>query len=151
MLPAIAYSIGTFIIAAILTCGYVLTRPIHRKDDMKSWRVLLLMFVLCFTGPYIYIEVMTRWHGPELEHAINASYSELPLNGPMVYYKVRTFTSTNATVMVVANERLDWGGTDHPQVMINLENHGKGWQTVSFKVLNSWRLNTESYVFPVYW
>ena len=151
MLPAIAYSLATFVIAALLTCAYTLTRPIHKKDEFKSWRVMLFLFVFVFAGPYLYLEVMTRWHGKELEPAIKDSYGLLPCTGPMFYYKVRTFNATEATVMVVGNEKLDWGGTDHPQYKITLKKTDKGWKTVSYNVWNSERLNIESYVFPVYW
>lgn len=151
MLPAIAYTLATFVVAALLTCGWVLTRPIHMKDEMRSWRVLLGLFVVTFMGPYGYNEVLTRWHGKELEPAIKASYADLPLNGPMLYYKVKAYSKDKARVMVVANEKLDWGGTDHPEVMLNLEKSGKKWQTVSYRLLNSDRLNKETYVFPVYW
>jgi hypothetical protein len=151
MLPAIAYTLAAATIAALLTCGYTLTRPIHKKDEFKSWRVMLLMFVVCFSGPYLYLEVMTRYHSKELDHAIKASIRELPLNGHMMYYKVRTFKDSKATVMVVGNEKLDWGGTDHPQYQLTLKKEGKEWKTVSYKVWNSARLNIEAYVFPVYW
>lgn len=151
MLPAIAYSLAAFAIAALLTCGYTLTRPIHKKDEFKSWRVMLLMFVLCFAGPYMYLEVMTAWHGKELDSAIKASYADLPVNGPMMYYKVRSFKPEKAVVMVVGNEKLDWGGTDHPQFQVTLKPQDGKWKTVSYKVWNSERLNIESYVFPVYW
>src|SRR4051812_6766696 len=151
MLPAIAYSLAAFVVAALLTCGYTLTRPIHKKDDFKSWRVMLLMFVVCFAGPYLYLEVMTQWHGKDLEHAIKESYGDLPCTGPMLYYKVRTFSDTKATVMVVGTEKLDWGGTDHPQYKITLAKTDKGWKTTSYNIWNSERLNIETYVFPVYW
>jgi hypothetical protein len=151
MLPAIAYSIGCVVIAALLTCGYTLTRPIHKKDDFKSWRVMLLMFVFVFTGPYLYLEAMTSWHGKELDPVIKASYGDLPFTGPMLYYKVRTYNDKEATVMVVANEKLEWGGTDHPQVQLTLEKKGSSWKTKSYKIWNSERLNIETYIFPVYW
>ena len=152
MLPAIAYSLATFVIAAILTCAYTLTRPIHKKDEFKSWRFFLTMFVLCFAGPYLYLEVLTQWHGKELLPAINATYGDLPVNGPLLYYKVRSYGENQATVMVVGDEKLDWGGTDHPQFRLDMVKDTKGqWKTVSYKIWNSERLNVESYVFPVYW
>ena len=153
MLPAIAYSLAAFALAALLTCGYTLTRPIHKKDEFKSWRVMLLMFVLCFTCPYLYFEVLTVWHGKELEPAIRGSFGDLPITdgSPLLYYKVRTYSATEAKVMVVGNEKLDWGGTDHPQFLITLQKDGKSWKTVSYKVWNSERLNIETYDFPVYW
>jgi len=151
MLPAIAYTLAAFVVAAILTCGYTLTRPIHKKDDYKSWRVMLLLFVLCFTGPYLYLEVLTAWHGKELDHAIKEAFPEVPCTGTLMYYKVRSFSDTSATVMAVGNEKLDWGGTDHPQYKLTLENKGKGWKVTSYNVWNSERLNIETYVFPVYW
>jgi hypothetical protein len=151
MLPAIAYCLGCFALAALLTCGYTLTRPIHKKDDFKSWRVMLLMFVVCFSGPYLYLEGMTQWHGKELEPAIKSAFGDLPVNGPMMYYKVRTFDGKKAKVMVVANEQLSWGGSDHSQFEITIEKGDKGWKTTSYKVWNSERLNIETYVFPVYW
>ena len=151
MLPAIAYTLVCFVVAALLTCGYVLTRPIHVRDEMKSWRMFLAMFVLCFAAPYLYNETLTRWHGPELEPALKASYSQLPVNGHMIYYKVTSYGNNKANVMVVSAERQEWGGMDHPQIAVTLEKHGKTWTTTSFKVLNSNRFNKETYVFPVYW
>ena len=140
-----------FAAAGLLTFGYVLTRPIHVRDEMKSWRVLLGLFVFCFAGPYLYNEVMTRWHGPELDKAINAAVPELPVTGNLIYYKVTSFSGDKARVMAVFSEKLEWGGTDHPQYALNMEKEGGKWKTESFKVLNSERLNEETYVFPVYW
>lgn len=151
MLPAIAYTLACFVVAAIMTCGWVLTRPIHVRDEMRSWRVLLALFVLCFLGPYLYNETLTRIHGQELEHAIKAAYSDVPVQGHMIYYKVTSFKGDEAHVLVVSEEKEDWGGTDHPQIGLKLERKGKGWKTTSYTVLNSERLNKEAYVFPVYW
>jgi hypothetical protein len=150
MLPAIAYTLMCFVVAAILTCGYALTRPIHMRDEMKSWRVLLGLFVFCFAGPYLYNETLTRWHGPELDHTINEAAGELPFTN-LIYYKVTSYNDKAARVLAVFSERQAWGGMDHPQVALNLEKKGKNWTTTSYKVLNSERLNEETYVFPVYW
>ncbi|MEA2552648.1 MAG: hypothetical protein QOJ65_824 [Fimbriimonadaceae bacterium] len=152
MLPAIAYTIACFIIAALLTCGYVLTRPVHVRDEMRSWRVMLALFALCFAGPYLYNEVLTRIHGPELEKALKTAYADLPINGGhMIYYKVTSFGGNEAKVLLVSEEKMEWGGTDHPQISLVLQKQGKSWKTISYKVLNSERLNKETYVFPVYW
>ena len=151
MLPAIAYTIMCFVVAAILCCGYVLTRPIHVRDEMKSWRVFLGLFVFCFAGPYLYNEALTQWHGKELDHAIKDAVGELPFND-LIYYKVTSYSGSEAKVLAVFTERLAWGGTDHPQIGLTIDKSSKGtWKTTSYKILNSERLNTETYVFPVYW
>ena len=151
MLPAIAYTLATFAVAALLTCGYVLTRPIHIRDEMRSWRVLLLLFAVCFGGPYAYNEILTQMHGENVEKAVKAAYKETPFQGPILYYKVTSYRGDKAKVLVVAEEKQDWGGTDHPMMTFTLEKNGKGWKTTAYKVLNSERLDRESYVFPVYW
>lgn len=151
MLPAIAYSIGCFLAAAFLTTLWVISRPVHVRDEMRSWRVLMALFVICFGGPYAYNEALTRYYGRDVEKAVKAAYTSVPIDGPMLYYKVTSVRGNNAKVLVVASEKQDWGGTDHPMVAFQLSRSSGTWQTTSYKILNSEKFDRETYVFPVYW
>lgn len=151
MLAAIVYSLGTFVAAAVLTMLWVLTRPVHARDEMRSWRTLLALFILCFSGPYLYNEALTRVYGPEIEKAVQAGYMDVPLDGPLQYFKVTSVKDNKARVLVVAEEKQDWGGRDRPMVSLLLTKDKGKWKSTSFRILNSWRLNRETYVFPIYW
>jgi hypothetical protein len=151
MLAAIVYTLGSFIVASIITFLLVIFKPVHVRDEMRSWRLLLGMFVFCFSGPYLYNEALTRIFGKDMEKAVQAGYMDVPIDGPLRYYKVTKISKNKAKVLVIAKEKQEWGGTDTPMITLNLEKKAGGWRSTSFKILNSERLDRETYVFPVYW
>lgn len=151
MLAAIVYSLGCFVIASVLTFLWAITRPIKMRDEMRSWRVLLFTFGLSFLLPYGYNETLTRVFGDQLQEAIEDGYARIPIDGPLQYYKVTEFKKGKARVLVVAQERQEWGGVDRPMVWIDLVKEEGRWRTDSYKIANSLKFNREQYIFPVYW
>lgn len=151
MLAAIFYTLGCFVLASALTFIWALTRPIKARDEMRSWRVLLGLFAICFGGPYLYNEVLTRLFGPELATAVESGYSRVPIDGPLQYFKVTSYSGDSAKVLVVAKEQQEWGGTDRPMIWLTLVREKDDWKCDSYRIANSAKFDRESYIFPVYW
>lgn len=151
MLTMLFYLIGCAVVSGVVSTVFMLTRPIHTRDETKSWRVIGFLFVLCLAAPYGYVEVMTKLHGKELEAAIKSGYQDSGIDGPMNYYRVKTYSKDTARAIAVGTETENWGGTDRPMVAITLHKDKKGWHAESFKVVSSARKNVESMQFPPYW
>ncbi len=150
MLAWIAYSFLTFAAGMILSFLLALFfgGP-HRSD--KPQRMVLICLVIAMGGPFAYVEVLTQAVGdPAMEHAIKACYHDSPIQGPMQYFKVTTYSGTHATALVVGEERQGWGGTDRPVIQVSLSKDGEKWKADSFKVVCSNRLNKDGLVFPPY-
>jgi hypothetical protein len=151
MLAWIAYSFLTFAAGMILAflLALFIGGPSQRAD--KPHRLVLFCLVLAMGGPFAYVEVLTQMVGdPLFEKAIKQAYNDSPIQGPMQYYKVTTYSGTHATALVIGQEKQGWGGTDRPVIQVSLIKDGEKWKPESFKVVCSSRLNKDGLVFPPY-
>jgi hypothetical protein len=148
----VAFYVGIcLVIAGAVTLVHSLMRPVHSKGESKSWKVLFTVFVICLTGPYGYIEVLTRSVGKDLKRAVEEGYADSGIQGPLQYFKVISYSGNKARVVVVGTERESWGGTDRPVVALTLVKDGSGWHSDSFNVVYSDRLNKDRSTMPPYW
>lgn len=148
----IFYLIACFIVANVLTVLAMFGRPIHTRDDVKSWKVFIWFMVLCVGLPYAAIEGLTRWQGPQMDKAIRSAYSATDVNGPLQYYKVTWYTGEKARAIMVGKEKQDWGGDEKPVLSVNLRKDKDGkWVADSFKSVNWSRKNKDGIVFPPFW
>lgn len=151
MLSIVIYSIGCFVAALLLTTFYVFTRPMHQRDDIKSWRIFFTFFILCFGGPYAWVEGLTRIASKPMESALKGAYYDANLHGKVVSYKLLFTNGDHARAFVIGNEGQGWGLTDQPVVTVQLDRTPKGWKATTYDVLWSDRLNKDGLVFPPYW
>lgn len=122
-----------------------------RTDDVKMSTVYLWTFLLCAAAPYVYVEVQTASKGKDLHAAVEATYSATPFNGEMRYYKVLSCSSNHAHVLLVGDDKADWGGLEHPVLSVNLNKDSSGkWKADKYTVLASGRLNEDRLVLPPY-
>lgn len=151
MIGIIIYLISCFAVAAVLTFIYAMIRPVRNRDELKSWRVLGVMYVFTLTAPYLYAEVMTRLVGANMDKAINTALSEEDLDGQLDYYRVIMYNGKSARVVAVAHEKADWGGTDKPVLALSLTKDGNTWKTDSYKVISRDHDNKDGFTFPPYY
>ncbi|HVL38406.1 MAG TPA: hypothetical protein VM328_03345 [Fimbriimonadaceae bacterium] len=146
------FYLGACLVAAfVLTTLWVLTRPLHAKDDVRSWRMLFILYVLCCLGPYGYVEVMTRVVGTKLKAAVEDSFAGVGIRGDLQYYKVVSYNGRKARVIAVGEERQEWGGTDRPVVAFTMVRKGEDWESDSYNVVYSDRLSRDGTTLPPYW
>ena len=148
----LAFYVGAcLVVAALITLAHSMMRPIHSKGDSKSWKVLFVVFVICITGPYGYVETLTRVVGGNMKDAVADGFAESGLQGELQYYKVVSYAGDTARVIAVAEEKQGWGGSDRPVLAITVKRDGKDWRTDSFNVVYSDRLNKDRSTLPPYW
>lgn len=150
MFGVIFYIGACILLAGILTCGWIVTRPIQSRDEIKSWRTFSFMLVFCLALPYVYFEGATRWKGPEMKKVVEQAYEDAETDGELQYYKVFWLTGDSAKVLAVGTAQLSWGGTERPTVKIHLSKQGDSWKADSYDVLTSDKLNKDGTVFPPY-
>lgn len=151
MIGMIVYLLGCTAVALVLTFLYVIMRPVNSRDELKSWRVLSVFFVLSITAPYIWAEVWTRLVGQNMEHAVNQALDDANIDGDLRYYKVIYYNGKTARVVAVANGKANWGGTDHPVVAVTLDKAGEKWKVASYRVVSSFNMNEDGFTFPPYY
>lgn len=151
MFGLVIYVGGCLIVAALVTFVHSMFRPVASKGDSRSWRVLAAVFVLSITGPYGYVEVLTRSFGKTMKSAIEQGMIDAGIKGPMDYYKVTSYGGDTARIVAVAEEKQAWGGSDRPVVAMTLKKDGKFWHTASFDVIFSDRLNRDRSTLPPFW
>lgn len=142
---------GCFAASIVLTTLWVLTRPLHSKDELRSWRVLFGLFVICCVAPYGYVEGLTRYVGNGMKEVVEEGFEESGIRGDMRYYRVVSYNGTKARVIAVGVERQEWGGTDRPIVALTLLKEGKGWKTDSYNLVYSDRTGRDGTTLPPYW
>jgi hypothetical protein len=151
MIGIILYLICCFIVACVLTVMYVMVRPVSTRDELKSWRILLIMYIVALGGPYAYAEVMTRLVGGRMEQAVTAALDDAGVKGDLQYFKVVYYTGQKARVVAVGKEKAIWGGTDKPVLAVTLHKEGEKWKTDSYRVVNSDNRNQDGFTFPPYY
>lgn len=148
MLGMMFYVAGCFVASAVLTFLLVVLRPIEARDEMRSWRTWLVMFVLTIAGPYIYADGLTRYVGPEIADSVDEAVWEAGVEGRLQYYRIVKFDGEKARVIAVSEEDADWGGTERPVVAMSLGKGKHGWEVESVKVVNSDSRNADGWTFP---
>ncbi len=151
MLGFLGYGIAAFAVAVVLTLLYSLFRPIKKHDDVLSWRVLAVLYVLTLFAPYGYVEVMTRMYGGPMLAAITETSDEATKAGRMQFYKVLKCSGDKARVIVVNKEVSFWGGDERSVMAINLEKANGKWEAVEFNWVTSDQRNKDSVTLPPYW
>jgi len=151
MLGLFFYIVACFTAAVVLTFIYSMFRSVQSRDEYKSWRVMLVFFVLVLAAPYGYNEVLTRRAGNDLKEAVLEGLSDAGVDGELAYYRVVKQTGNTCRVIAVVTENQDWGGTERPVVAITAKKEGKGWKSDTYLVVNSISRNADSYTFPPYY
>lgn len=151
LFAAIAYTGATLIVSAILTCLYLMTRPLQERDELKSWRVMIFLSIFIGVTPYGAIEVLTRIVGGPMADAVESAVDDAGIKGKLNYYKVVWFTGDHARVLAITEEPADWGGTERPVIRVKLEKDGEEWRAVTYDIANSVERNKDGIVFPPYW
>lgn len=151
MIGAIVYILGCVAASLVLTCLYVMFRPVSSRDELKSWRVMGVMFVVSMLMPYGYAEVMSRIVGGKMESAVKASLEDAGVKGDLQYFRVVLYTGSTARIVAVANEKADWGGSDRPILAITLKKDGEKWKSDSYRVVSSFNRGSDGFTFPPYY
>lgn len=151
MLGLFFYIVACFTAAVVLTFIYSMFRSVQSRDEYKSWRVMLIFFVLVLAAPYGYNEVLTRRAGPNLKDAVLQGLSDAGIDGELAYFRVVKQTGNTCRVVAVVTENQDWGGTERPVVAITAKKDEKGWKSDTYLVVNSVSRNADSYTFPPYY
>jgi hypothetical protein len=150
MLGLLIYLVITVFAGMILSFMWLTFRSTKKRGDHAPfWTIAICMLVSVF-GPFAFVETLTRVFGQDMEGAIKRAYRDGPIDGKMLYYKVRWFTGSTAQALVVGEERANWGGTDRPVMSVNLEKKDGKWAAESYKLVYSDRKNKDGLVLPPY-
>jgi hypothetical protein len=150
VLGVLLYITGCFVAASVLTTIYMVCQPVRAREDLKSWRVLLHLFIVSCAIPFAYVEGLTLYAGKDLEEAVTDAYEGTLVNGPMHYFKITSFRGGEARAIVIGSDTEDWGMTDRPIISVRLVHGDEGWMAASYDVVNSMRLNKDGLIFPPY-
>lgn len=149
MLGVVFYILACVAGSGALTFLWTVTRPIQTRDEMRSWRTWIGMFVFSLFAPYGYFEILTRIYGPDMKKAVDRAMADTEVVGDIQYYKVVWYTGSTAKVIVVCEEKADWGGTDRPTVKVALKKDSQDkWIPESYDVIQHDRTNKDGIIFP---
>lgn len=151
MLGFLGYGIAAFAVAVVLTLLYSLFRPIRKNDEVLSWRVLLVLYIMTLSGPYLYVEGMTFWHGKEFKDVVEQTAFEATRESEFLYFKVLTYKDDKARVIATSREVSFWGGKERSVMAINLEKVDGKWEAVEYNWVTSDQRNKDSVTLPPYW
>jgi hypothetical protein len=125
-------------------------RSTKKRGDSTPFPLIFTCLALTIFGPFIYVEVLTKIVGKDMEAAVKKAYNDGPINGQFQYFRVLSAFGGKARALAIGEERASWGGTDRPIMSINLEKKGDKWKAVHYDLLYSDRLNRDSLVLPPY-
>jgi len=151
MFGVILYIGACSAVAGAITFLWVITRPIHTRDEMRSWRVFGALMIIALSLPYGVFEALTGYVGKELDKGVEEAMMLEGIEGELRYYRVLWYDGHTAYVTAVGSEPSSWGGEDRPVLRITLEKTPKGWTATYAKVIYSDNRNKDGVVFPPYW
>lgn len=151
MIGAIIYGLACFAVAVVITIIAALFKPIKKKDDAKSWRVLLVSFIVTILAPYGYYEVLTRLKGADMDVAYEDVLVDADVAGDIVYYKVVGTKGDTAKTILVADDKDEGGFPERAVFTVELKQGAKGWTAESYEVVNSFARQKDGFTFPPYW
>jgi hypothetical protein len=150
MLGLLIYLTVTVFAGFILSFFWLTFRSTKKRGDHAPFWTIGICLLVTTIGPFIFVEVLTKFVGKDMESAIKQAYHEGPIDGKFQYYKVRFYTGSTASALVVGEERANWGGTDRPIMSVNLRKKGNKWEAESYKLLYSDRKNRDNLIVPPY-
>lgn len=151
MLGFLGYGIAAFAVAVVLTLLYSLFRPIKKHDDVLSWRVLAVLYLLTLFAPYGYVEALTYMYGNPMAAVVEETAGEATKAGRLQFFKVLSCKDDKARVIAVSKEVSFWGGDERSVMAINLEKVNGKWESVEFNWVTSDQRNKDSVTLPPYW
>lgn len=151
MIGMMTYLIICIAVAVVMTFFWVMTRPIRARDELKSWRVAMILTAFVVAAPYGAVEAQTRIFGDKMKEAVEDTVYEAGIEGPLLYYKVLFYQGEKARVLAIGEEKQNWGGTDHPAMQMTLVKKEGKWEAESYNIIYSDNRNLDGVVLPPYW
>lgn len=147
-LPFIGYLLVCLIVAFVLTFVVSMFRSVKKTDDFKSWRWILAFFIGVGVAPYGYAEVMTRMHGEGMEKAAKSILKAGKVNGKLAYYRVMKSGSESAEIVIVADEKGQFGTPERATIAATLIKKDGEWKAKSYDFVNSFKRGKDSSTMP---
>jgi hypothetical protein len=144
----IGYGVASFAVAIVLTLVYSLFRPIKKHDEILSWRVLAVLYLITLFSPYGYILVLTHLYATPMETAVRDLSSEVTKQGKFEYFRILSYRHDKARVIAVNTELSSWGGHERSVMGINMEKVDGKWEAVEFNWITSDQRNRDSVSLP---
>jgi hypothetical protein len=144
----IGYGVASFAVAIVLTLVYSLFRPIKKHDEILSWRVLAVLYLVTLFTPYGYILVLTHLYATPMEPAVRELSAEVTKSGKFEYFRVLYCREDKARVIAVNTEMSSWGGHERSVMGINMEKVDGKWEAVEFNWITSDQRNRDSVSLP---
>ncbi len=151
MVDWLVYLVGTTVVGSLVAFVIAMFKVGPGKPEFSFGKTLGACLLIVGALPFGYVEYLSRSKGPALRSAIHEWYrSDDAIEGKLVGQKVLAFTGSTATVLVIGQERSDWGGTDRPIIRLKLAKEGGKWKAEGAQVLRSFRLGKDEFIFPPY-
>jgi hypothetical protein len=144
----IGYGVASFAVAIVLTLVYSLFRPIKKHDEILSWRVLAVLYLITLFTPYGYILVLTHMYATPMEPAVRELSGEVTKQGKFEYFRVLYCRKDKARVIAVNTELSSWGGHERSVMGINMEKVDGKWEAAEFNWITSDQRNRDSVSLP---
>jgi hypothetical protein len=149
MLSWIVYGVGSATLGLLLGLAWLTFFGHPSKVDRPMGPVLVKGILFGVLAPFLWTEGLTKLVGPRLQESAKQAFDNSPIRGPMRYFRVVTYSRTNARLLVFGDEA-DRGFTDHPVLQVKLKRDGDRWAIEDSEVLVSDRLNKDMLVLPPY-
>lgn len=146
----IIYLVVTVLAGCILSFFASTFKSTKQRGDGNPYFGVFLCFVATIAGPFVFVELLTKGFGDPMAPALKRALANSQVRGKFQYYKVTWYSGSEAKALVVAEERMKWGGTDRPVLGVDLVKKGSDWAPKAYSVIWSDRLNKDGLVMPPY-
>lgn len=149
-LPFLAYMLACLAVGFVLTICVSMFRS-TKNDDFKSWYWIAGFSLLTGLTPYLYHEHLTRKWSPTFTKPVASVLSQAKVAGKVAYFRVVSVKDSTAKVVVIANEKGQFGEPERTVLEVEMENRGDKWAPKKYSFINSFKRQKDSTTMPPYW
>lgn len=151
MLGLLAYGIVALIAAVVVVGGMSLITKAGAIGDRSNAPRLFVVWLLCFVGPYVWVETNTKLHAANLEHVVEEAVSKQQVEPDVVTTKVQYMLGGKARLIVIARTpEQAWGSYRNLYAVTAVYKDGT-WRLDEVIPVNTEEGDSAGFTFPPYW
>lgn len=147
----ILYAGVAFVISLVANWVSSLFTKTGKIGDSPAAGRIAILWLVVMSLPYGWVEFNSARHKSEFTDVIEYAEKKKQIEGEFMYAKVQHLWGDRAKLLVVTEEREEWGGTYRDMYQFICVRDKDGWELETVKPINTAKGDSAGFVFPPYW
>lgn len=151
MFGLILYAGIAFVIALVSNWISSLFTKAGKIGDTPAAGRILVLWLVVMAMPYGWVEFNSVRHKSEFADVLEVAEKKKQITGDFIYCKVQSIWGDRAKLLVVTEEKEDWGGTYRDMYQLICTRDNGAWDLNEVRPINTSKGDSAGFVFPPYW